>query len=186
MVSPVTYDTNTRTYENEIVCIPKERGLSRGPRHNQLVGQLQVALRKARGELVRLNQAVGGRVGMASMDLEVLDLVAQRGPVSPGALAAMAGVSPATMTGILDRLERSGWVRRARDDPDRRRVTIEVLRDRMPAMLAQYRGMQTRLRAVCADYSDEELELITEFLRRVAESGVDATQELRTDTEPES
>jgi hypothetical protein len=47
--------------------------------------------------------------------------------------------------------------------------------------VTQYRGMQTRLRAACADYSDDQLELITDSLRRVAESGDSATLELRAD-----
>ncbi len=156
--------------------------MSRGPRHAQLMGQLQRALRDASSELMRLNHAVSRRVGLAAIDLEVMDLLGQRGPLSPSELANFTGVTPATMTGILDRLERDGWVRRARDDPDRRRVTIQVIRGRIPAIATQFRGMQTRLQDVCADYSDKQLELITDFMRRVAESGVDATLELRAES----
>jgi len=146
------------------------------------MGQLQRALRDASSELMRLNHAVSRRVGLAAIDLEVMDLLGQRGPLSPSELANFTGVTPATMTGILDRLERDGWVRRARDDPDRRRVTIQVIRGRIPAIATQFRGMQTRLQDVCADYSDKQLELITDFMRRVAESGVDATLELRAES----
>jgi len=146
------------------------------------MGQLQRALREASSELMRLNHAVSRRVGLAAIDLEVMDLLGQRGPLSPSELANFTGVTPATMTGILDRLERDGWVRRARDDPDRRRVTIQVIRGRIPAIATQFRGMQTRLQDVCADYSDKQLELITDFMRRVAESGVDATLELRAES----
>jgi DNA-binding MarR family transcriptional regulator len=146
------------------------------------MGQLQVALRDARSELMRVNQAVSGRVRLAPMDLEVLDLIGQRGPLSPSALAALVGVSPATMTGILDRLEQNGWVHRTRDDPDdRRRVTVQMPRGRGPAIATHYQGMQARLQDACADYSDDQLELITDFLRRVAESGRGATRELRTE-----
>ncbi len=145
--------------------------MSRGPRHAQLMGQLQRALRDASSELMRLNHAVSRRVGLAAIDLEVMDLLGQRGPLSPSELANFTGVTPATMTGILDRLERDGWVRRARD-----------VRGRIPAIATQFRGMQTRLQDVCADYSDKQLELITDFMRRVAESGVDATLELRAES----
>lgn len=156
--------------------------MSRGLSHAQLMGHLQLALRQARSELMRLNQAVGGRVGLAALDLEVFDLVSQRGPLSPSELAALIGVSPATMTGIVDRLERDGWVHRTRDDPaDRRRVTVQMVPGRGPAIANQYRGMQTRLQDACANYSNEQLALITDFLGRVAESGVEATLELHTE-----
>jgi MarR family len=39
-----------------------------------------------------------------------LDLITRHGPLSPSAPARRAGLHPATMTGILDRLERGGWV----------------------------------------------------------------------------
>jgi DNA-binding MarR family transcriptional regulator len=146
------------------------------------MGQLQGALRAASAELMRLNHAVSRRVGVAAIDLEVMDLLGQRGPLSPGELATVSGVTPATMTGILDRLERDGWVRRARDDPDRRRVTIQVMPGRVPALANEFRGMQSRLQDVCADYSDGQLEIITDFLERVSESGAGATLELRTES----
>jgi DNA-binding MarR family transcriptional regulator len=85
-----------------------------------LIAQLLLAMREMSGQLSRLNQAVSGHVGMSSSDLDVLDLVARYGPLTPSALSSLNGVSPATMTGILDRLESEGWVRRERDPDDRR------------------------------------------------------------------
>jgi len=69
-------------------------------------------------QLSLLNHQVGARAGLNDADLDCLDLVARHGPLSPSALAQRAALHPATITGILDRLERGGWVaRRTRPVP---------------------------------------------------------------------
>jgi DNA-binding MarR family transcriptional regulator len=47
-------------------------------------------------------------------------------PLSPAALAERTGVTRATMTGLVDTLERDGLVRRAPDRNDRRMMTVEL------------------------------------------------------------
>ncbi|KJE23492.1 MarR family regulator [Frankia torreyi] len=56
-----------------------------------------------------LNDHVGTHPERKDIDLDCLDLADRFGPLSPNALARRVGLHPATMTGILDRLERSGW-----------------------------------------------------------------------------
>jgi DNA-binding MarR family transcriptional regulator len=99
----------------------------------------------------------------------------------PSALARRAGLHPATMTGILDRLERGGWVARERDPDDRRAVVVRVLRDRAAELFGLYAGMNTAMDQICAGYSDTELELLADFLRRTTNAGRDATDELAAD-----
>lgn len=153
--------------------------MSSGPRHGRLVAQLQFALREATSELTHLNHAVSGRVGLALGDLEAFDLLARRGPLTPSELATLSGLSPATVTGLLDRLETNGWVRRVRDPNDRRRVNLEVAGGRIPALAGQYRGMQGRLAQICADYSDDQLDLIIDFIHQLGAAGTQETAQLR-------
>ncbi|HEX5572861.1 MAG TPA: MarR family transcriptional regulator, partial [Ktedonobacterales bacterium] len=112
------------------------------------------------------------------IDLDCLDLIARHGPLSPSALARRAGLHPATITGILDRLERGDWIARDRDPADRRAVVVQLRRERMAELLGQYAGMLTAMREICAGYDEEELEVIVDFLRRVASAGHDATEAL--------
>jgi DNA-binding MarR family transcriptional regulator len=161
----------------------KEARLSRRlPRHAELVAQLILALRDASGQLSRLNQTVGSRIGLALADLGILELVDRRGPLTPTLLASMSGLSPATMTGIVDRLETDGWVRRERDSEDRRKVNIFAI-ERHREMQRYYGGMQRRVRQICADYSDAQLALLIEFLTRIAEAGVAATKDVTAEPE---
>ena len=66
------------------------------------------------------------------------------GALSPTALARRAGIHPATMTGILDRLERGGWIVRDRGQADRRSVTIQIVKDRTAAVYRRYPGDEHR------------------------------------------
>jgi DNA-binding MarR family transcriptional regulator len=92
-----------------------------------------------------------------------------------------AGLHPATITGILDRLERGGWVARDRDQADRRAVRVRALRDRGAEVLRLYSGMNASMDQICAGYTDTELELLAGFLRRTAGAGQAATDALAGD-----
>ncbi len=114
------------------------------------------------------------------MDLDCLELVNQHGPLSPSALARRAGLHPATVTGVLDRLERGGWLTRERDPnaTDRRGVIVRALPHRNPELFALYAGMNTEMDQICARYSDTELELLADFLHRTVDAGRAATAAL--------
>jgi DNA-binding MarR family transcriptional regulator len=136
------------------------------------------ALRDARVQLSVLNHHVGSRVKVRETDFDCLDLISIHGPLGPSSLARLAGLRPATMTGILDRLERGGWIVRDRATADRRAVLIRMLPDRDAEVLALYAGMNSRFDRICADYDDAQLGTITAFLRRVQEAGTAATATL--------
>ncbi|GHF32727.1 DNA-binding MarR family transcriptional regulator [Amycolatopsis bartoniae] len=147
-------------------------------RRRRLTTAVKESLRDLRVQLALLNHRVGARVDLKDVDLDCLDLVNRHGPLSPSALAQQAGLHPATMTGILDRLERGGWVVRERDRADRRAVVVRPLRERNGELLRQYAGMNNLMDDICAGYDEAELELLAGFLRRVADAGRDATDDL--------
>jgi DNA-binding MarR family transcriptional regulator len=150
-------------------------------RRRRLVTGIKDSLRELSSQLSVLNHHVGSRLELRDVDLGCLELLARHGPLSPGALARHAGLHPATMTGIVDRLERAGWVARDRDPADRRAVLIRPLRDRGAELFRLYAGMNTAMDQVCAGYSDEELTLLAGFLRRTTTAGQAATEALSSD-----
>ena len=147
-------------------------------RRRRLTVAIKESLRELSIQLSLLNHHVGGHLELKDVDLDCLDLIARHGPLSPSALARRAGLHPATMTGILDRLERGGWVARERDPSDRRAVLVRALRDRGAQLIRLYAGMNTLMDEICAGYEDTELELLADFLRRTAHAGQTATDEL--------
>jgi len=85
------------------------------------------------------------------------------------------------MTGILDRLERGGWIARDRDPADRRGVVVRANPGRGAEIFRLYAGMNTAMDQICAGYADDDLDLLAGFLRRTAEAGQAATAKLAGD-----
>ncbi|MGI9146446.1 MAG: MarR family transcriptional regulator [Chloroflexota bacterium] len=147
-------------------------------RRRRLGVAIKQSLRELRMQLSLLNFQVGTRLGLKDADLNCLDLIASHGPLSPTGLARRAGLHPATVTGILDRLERGGWVARERDPSDRRAVVVRVLHRRSAELMRLYSGMNTAMDQICAGYGEPELELLAHFLHRTAHAGQSATNDL--------
>jgi DNA-binding MarR family transcriptional regulator len=142
---------------------------------------IKQSLRDLGAELARLNQSVGSRLDLRISDLDCLDLITRYGPISPTALARRASLHPATLTGILDRLERDGWIARDRDPADRRGVLLRAQRGRGAEVLRLFlvdSGMNAAVDEICADYTGAELEVVAEFLRRTADAGREAAARL--------
>ncbi len=148
------------------------------PRTRSRNAVIRNALRDLRVQLALLNHQVGFRLALKDAELDCLDVLAKDGPLTPSALAQRAGIHPATMTGILDRLERGGWIVRDRDQADRRSVTIRIVKERSADVYRLYRGMNGAIDAICADYTPEQLDVIADFLTRCADAGQTSTEKL--------
>lgn len=150
----------------------------------QRYGEIKDALRDVRLQLTALNHQVSGRVEIRDTDLDCLDVIDRQGPQSPSALARGTGIHPATLTGILDRLERGGFVTRDRAPGDRRAVVIRSQRTRVAEMYRLYAGLNRAIDRVCDGYGEAELAVVAEFLRRMSEIGAAATAELAAGARP--
>lgn len=139
-------------------------------RRRRLV-EVRDGLRALRLELARLNHRVSERIEVRDIDLDCFDLVSRSGSITPKELAALSGVHPATLTGILDRLERGGWIVRERAAGDRRSVLLRPAPRSAAQIVPHFARMNDAMDAACADFSDEQLDLIVEFLRRATAAG---------------
>jgi DNA-binding MarR family transcriptional regulator len=144
----------------------------------RLTNAIKGSLRELNTQLSLLNHVVGARLELRDVDFDCLDILSRYGPLSPGALARRAGLHPATMTGVLDRLERGGWVVRERDPADRRAVNVRALPDRAGELIRLYGGMNGAMDDLCAGYDEDQLTVIADFLRRTAAAGSEATEKL--------
>ena len=91
-------------------------------------------------QLSLLNHHVSAHIDLNDTDLDCPELINRHGPLSPSALARHAGLHPATITGILDRLQRGGWVVRERDPTDRRAASSGHCATATPSCSASTRG----------------------------------------------
>jgi DNA-binding MarR family transcriptional regulator len=126
---------------------------------------LRNVLRELRIELSIATRRVAAATGLNDSDLDVLDVLARFGAQSPTALARRMGIHPATMTGVLTRLEKAGWILRRRDGTDRRSVQVEPSGfDRLHAL---YLDGNNRLDAIAADLGADATAVILEYLGHV-------------------
>jgi len=139
---------------------------------------IKQSMRELSVQLSVLNHHVAAHLDLTDIDLDCLDLINRHGPLSPSALARRTGLHPATMTGILDRLEQRGRIARDRDPSDRRAVVVRAKRARNGEIMRLYSGMNAAMDKICAGYGETELELLADFLRRTADAGRNATDEL--------
>jgi DNA-binding MarR family transcriptional regulator len=115
------------------------------------------------------SQAVADRVGLNPSDVESLDILRETGPITAGRLAELTGLTTGAITGMVDRLERAGYVRRERDTEDRRRVIIHPFPDPEKAereMIAAYRPMLEKLTELTSSYTNEELIVLLDYFSR--------------------
>jgi len=150
----------------------------RAQQRQRTASEIRDSLRELRIQLALLNYRVGSQAELKDIELDCIDILDAYGPLSPSALARRAGLHPATMTGVLDRLERGGWIVRERDPSDRRAVLVHVVRDRFGELLGLYAGMARAMNTLLAGYSDRELEVIADFMRKTLEAGRAATEDI--------
>jgi DNA-binding MarR family transcriptional regulator len=121
-------------------------------------------MRRTGSVMQLLQQAAAERLGINATDLNCLNVVALTGSMTAGELARATGLTTASITGVLDRLEESGFVRRERDVHDRRRVIVNLNLSRgLQEVAPVFAPVLKEWRATAARYSDEELRLILEF-----------------------
>ncbi|MGW4328728.1 MarR family winged helix-turn-helix transcriptional regulator [Nocardia sp. NPDC004573] len=92
---------------------------------DELIAEIAQELRLLQQSFDAFDEAAAVRLGLNRTDLRCLDIVLARGPLAAGELSAALRLSPAATTTVVDRLVRAGFVTRAQDPGNRRRILIE-------------------------------------------------------------
>ncbi len=93
---------------------------------NLISDNVLISLRKIIQSIDLNSRSLVKRVGLTGPQLLILQEVFRSGEVSVGEIAKAISLSQATVTGILERLEKRGLVVRQRSEVDRRRVLVKV------------------------------------------------------------
>lgn len=145
----------------------------------ELLRRLGEAGRDLSDAAVLYHTALAERLGLGASDWKTLGLLERHGPMTAGDLAERAGLAPPSVTGMIDRLERGGWVRRTRDPADKRRVVVELAHEvNRERQFALFGGLMRRLADLYERYTDDELSLVLDFMVETARRQMDATREL--------
>src|SRR5262249_7552650 len=117
-------------------------------------------------------------------DHKCADLLWTRGPMTAGELAELTGLTTGAITGVIDRLERGGFVRREDDPNDRRRVVVRAVPKRLREIGRLFEDLAARSTELGGRYTDAELAVVLDFMSRSRESLHAATLKLRQQGQP--
>ncbi len=143
--------------------------------HESDASDSQAALAEALAEAGRalstaevlFHRAVAESAGLSPGDHKYLDVLLQEGPMPAGRLAELTGLTTGAVTGIVDRLEEAGLVRRTRDPDDRRKVIIRLReKEAMRKLGPAFEGLREAVDRLAARYTEEELAAILDYMRR--------------------
>ena len=153
--------------------------LSRTKARTALLQDLEEAMRRSSAQGVLFGQTVANVAGMSGSDLECLDFLNLEGRVTAGRLAEVTGLTTGAITGVVDRLEKAGFVRRERDETDRRKVFIATVPENVAQIGRYYVPMQAAMHKVWSSYSEAELQLLLRFATDGYKAVLEATEALK-------
>jgi DNA-binding MarR family transcriptional regulator len=150
------------------------------PEREQLTTAFGTAVRRTSSLMQLVSQAAADQIGINATDLNCLNILSFSGHMTAGELARATGLTTASITGVADRLEEAGFVRRERDARDRRRVVIRLVLERALSDIAPvFLPMVRALQDVAGRYTDDELQLIVGFYGRMEQVFRDHLARLR-------
>jgi DNA-binding MarR family transcriptional regulator len=128
--------------------------------------------------IVVFHEAVGRLLGLSAVERKCVDVLRRLGPVTAGTIAEHTGLTTGAVTGLMDRLEKAGYVRRERDRHDRRKVVVQLLpNEQTDALLAAAFGpFGDDLTKIAAGYTEAERRAIADWIHQTTDALVSNTQ----------
>jgi len=162
-------------------AITAEVGPMTTPDRARLIAELTHQARVRTSWTILLHHAIASRSGINVTDMQCINLLQLRGPMTPGRLAeAMFLTTGGAITAVIDRLEKAGMVRRRRDEHDRRRVIVEAVEGGATGELsARFKPVAELYGTLLEGYSDEQLAVILDYLGRANEASPEVVERVR-------
>lgn len=133
--------------------------------HQRLLETLNDATRQQSTWTVMFHSAIAEQIGLNITDHKCLDILLHQGALTAGQLAEITGLTTGAVTGVIDRLEKAGYVERRDDLNDRRRVIVQPVMDKVQDELAMiFSHFQQRYLPLLESYNDADLRLVLRFV----------------------
>jgi len=129
------------------------------------------AFREANRASTELDAALARRLGMKQTDADAMGhLISAPEPLGPNELARRLGITPASSTELVDRLEAAGHVHRVRSQSDRRRVELHAEPQSVARILGELQPLFTALDEIAADLDPGHRQAVIDYLRAVSQA----------------
>ena len=132
-------------------------------------------------EMIMFHQVVADVLGLHITDHKGLDIIHRFGAMPAGRLAELTGLTTGAVTGIIDRLEEAGYLRRTNDPQDRRRTIVEPTRNRKleRKIEAIFAPLHQRMQKLLSPHSDTELAFLLDATTEFTEQMREGSKKLR-------
>ena len=141
-------------------------------------------MRKMAAQTVVTSQIVAGHFGLHTTDLRVLDIIYMRGQVTAGDLAKATGLTSGSVTALIDRLTRAGYVERQADPTDRRKVWVRSRNDAIEPIKKVFTPSQIRMFELWSKFKAADLDVIADFLERTTSLAAECAEDLQRHAKP--
>jgi DNA-binding MarR family transcriptional regulator len=133
-------------------------------------------------ETLLFHQALADILDFHITDHRCMHFLHSYGAMPAGRLAELTGLTTAAVTGIIDRLEEAGYVRRVNDPNDRRRTIVEPVRNKKleRKIEAIFTPFHEKIDTLLSSYSDSELAFLLEVITKSIELTREESKRLRT------
>ena len=138
--------------------------------------------------VIMFHEALAKKAGLTAAESRCVGILLQREVLTAGELARATGLTTGAITGIVDRLQKGGWLRREENPVDRRSVLIRALPNprREAALIPGYLRLREGMAAHLAGFTGKELAVIDRYLRGAIDTLRRLTEELREEPRPDS
>jgi DNA-binding MarR family transcriptional regulator len=132
-------------------------------------------------EAVMFHQAVADELGLYITDHKCMDIIHRFGAMPAGRLGEMTGLTTGAITGMIDRLEKAGYVRRTNDPKDRRKTIVEPIRNKKLERKIEmiFMPLHERMHKLLSSYSDSELASLLNAMTKLIEQTREESKKLR-------
>ncbi|WP_118973642.1 MarR family winged helix-turn-helix transcriptional regulator [Taibaiella koreensis] len=128
---------------------------------------------------IRMHEAVAHKAGLSGTDHKYLGFLLERGAMTAGELSRLTGLTTGAVTGLIDRFEKKGLVKRTFAEDDRRKVIIEPRTERIMALLQPlYKEYRSRSEQLTTTFSEKEIRVIETYFLKAIELMADVTDKL--------
>ena len=147
-------------------------------KREEIIQAINEKFREMSTETIMFHQVVADILGLHVTDHKCLDFIYRFGAMPAGRLAELTGLTTGAITGIIDRLEEAGYVRRTNDPKDRRRTIVEPTRNKKLEKKIEvlFIPLRDRMHKLLSSYSDSELAFLldatTEMLEQTREESI--------------
>jgi len=147
----------------------------------ELIEELSQSMQRSGTLTVLHTNAVADKIGISATEFESMDLISHNQPMSAGHLAMRCGLTTGAITGIVDRLERAGLVKRVRDPEDRRRVLLTPVENeaKKRKVRALYRPMSQAFEEIMEECTPEQIQFLVDIHNKMSDRVETIITELR-------